>query len=63
MTGSVGFSDIYGGAGPGVKTGEMPAPASQQASGSTGPTGTKPAFFWAGLVGLLIALRFLWEKG
>lgn len=63
MPGTVGYSDIYGGAGPGTKQGEMPAPQSQQASGSAGPSATRPAFFWAGMVALLIALRILWEKG
>lgn len=63
MPGTVGFSDIYGGAGPGVKSGEMPPPASQQASGATGPTTARSAWYWAALVGLLVVVRLLWEKG
>lgn len=62
-TGTVAFSDLYGGRTPGRDTGSNEIQPVAAASGNV-PAGTKtPAMFWIGMVALLVVVRILWEKG
>lgn len=65
MPGTFSWGDVYGGTGPGKdnKPGDVAPPVSQAASGKTGSTGSTPAWSWATMVGLLVAIRVLWEVG
>lgn len=62
---SLTFSDLYGSKVPGRPSGEVSERDSTAASGdfSTSMDLKRPAFYWVALVGLLVAIRVLWEKG
>lgn len=61
---TVSFADVYGGVGPTRRRGETAAPADERASSWPGDEANpKPAYFWAGMVALLILARVLWERG
>lgn len=62
---TISRADLYGSVTPtNEKLGGTAAADSQQASGSVGGSESKnPAYFWLSLVGLLVAIRLLWERG
>lgn len=57
----IGFGNLYGYGGQ-VAPNAQPAPV-QQASGSIPTAGDSksPAIFWVGMVGMLAAIRVVWE--
>lgn len=60
MGGTVRKSEIYGRA----RYGQEQARTPQAVNQASGPpkSDAKPAIWWAGLVGMLVAARFLWES-
>lgn len=62
-TGTVAYSDLYGSKTPGREAGNNELQPVATASGTV-PAGNKtPAWFWIGMVGMLVLVRVLWEKG
>jgi hypothetical protein len=60
--GSWNSADLYPNS-PQITGPASPAPPSQQASGGSGlATGTAPIMYWAGIIGALVVLRFVWER-
>lgn len=60
------FADLYGGRVPGRAQGDLMEKDVSEASGGDFLTNldlSRPAIFWMVLVGLLVAIRILWEYG
>lgn len=62
---TISWSDLYGGNPPAWKSGDEPA---EKDAGKASGLVTKfdmnrPLVYWTAFIGMLIAIRYLWEKG
>lgn len=63
---TISFADLYGYRTPGTNSGPNQPSDTEKASGATvakSKVVVNPSHFWLALVGLIVLIRVLWEKG